>query len=119
MTTSDGASRKKAPAKRNGGGEVDRVDSTSAGRVRLRSVRITAAKTSFHDSTKVKIDAAASPGSASGSTTRTNALAGVQPSVWAASSRSRGTLTKMLEVISTVNGSASAVCISATLMVVS
>src|SRR5919108_466892 len=115
ITTSDGASMNQAAAKRNGNGEVFSAASTSAGSVRWRNVRITAANTSFHDSTKVKIAAAASPGRASGSTTLTNAASGVQPSVRAASSRSRGTDTKMLEVMRTVNGSAIPVCSSATL----
>jgi len=50
-------------------------------------VRILAANTSFHDNTKVKMLAAAMAGMASGSTTRINALIGVQPSVHAASLR--------------------------------
>src|SRR6266508_6173301 len=99
ITSSDGASMNHAAAKRNGNGEVLSAASTSAGSVRCRRVRITAAKTSFHDSTKVKMAAAASPGSASGKTTLTNASRGVQPSVRAASSRSRGTDTKTLEVV--------------------
>src|SRR5918999_307806 len=105
-TTSDGASMNQAAAKRNGGGEGFNAASTSAGSVRSRRVRITAANTSFHDSTKVKIAAAASPGSASGNTTFTNAPRGVQPRVRAASSSSRGTETKMLEVMRIVKGRA-------------
>src|SRR5215218_909227 len=117
MKIRDGAIRNQAAAKRYGIGESLSWERISAGNVRSRSVRMTAANTSFQESTKVKIDAAASPGSASGSTTLRNADAGVHPSVNAASSRSRGTPTKMLLVISTVNGSASAVCISATLQI--
>src|SRR5215203_1716726 len=115
MKTSDGAIRNQAAAKRNGIGESLSWERISAGSVRSRRVRMTAAKTSFHERTNVKMEAAARPGSAKGSTTLRNADAGVQPSVSAASSKSRGTLTNMLLVISTVNGSASAVCISATL----
>src|ERR671914_1289794 len=119
MKKSDGASMNQAAAKRKGTGDWVRAERTSAGSVRSRRVRITAAKTSFQERTKVKIEAAASPGSASGMTTRMKALTGVQPSVSAASSRSRGTLTKMLLVIRTVKGRASAVCIRATLQTVS
>ena len=48
--------------------------STCAGRVRLRTVSMLAAKTSFHDMTKVKMAAAAMPGATSGSTTRAKGL---------------------------------------------
>src|ERR687895_2584440 len=111
MKTSEGASMNQAAAKRKGAGDSLSEARTRAGSVRSRRVRIVAAKTSFQERTKVKMAAAARPGRASGSTTRTKALAGVQPNVRAASSRSRGTLTKMLLVIRTVNGSANAVCI--------
>src|SRR5579859_4742828 len=77
------------------------------------------ANTSFHDSTKVKMLAAAMPGMASGRTTRVNAPSGVQPSVHAASSRSYGTARKMLLVMSTVVGRASVVWTSATASTVS
>src|SRR6266571_3829053 len=82
-------------------------------------VRMLAAKTSFHDSTNVKMLAAAMPGMASGSATRVNAPIGVQPSVHAASSRSYGTARKILLVMSTVVGSASVVWTSATANTVS
>src|SRR5918994_34022 len=111
---SDGASMKKAAANRKCGGEEVITLSTRAGSVRSCKVRMTAAKTSFQERTRVKIDAAAIPGKASGRTTRRNAWTGVQPSVSAASSRSCGTLTKTLLVTRTVNGIARAVCISAT-----
>src|SRR6266540_1758503 len=97
MKTSEGAINANPPAKRKGSGES-----------------FSAAKTSFQDSTNVKMLEAARPGSASGSATRQNAPTGVQPSVSAASSRSPGTATKILLVIKTVVGSASAVWTSAT-----
>src|SRR5262245_56296191 len=113
ITIRAGTSMNQAAAKRNGSGDTERDDSTSAGSVRSVVVRMTAAKVSFHDSTKVKMAAAAMPGSARGMTTLAKAANGVQPSVCAASSRSLGTETKMLEVIRMVNGSARAVCMSA------
>ena len=56
-----------------------------AGSVGLRKVRTAAAKTSFQDSTQVKMAAAVRPGRASGSETFRKARAGEQPRVWAAS----------------------------------
>src|SRR3712207_2024956 len=119
MKMREGASMNQAAAKRKGAGEAVRAERTRAGRVRSRKVRMVAAKTSFQERTKVKMEAAARPGRASGRTTRRKALAGVQPRVSAASSRSRGTPTKMLLVIRMVKGMARAVCISATLQIVS
>src|ERR1051325_1329338 len=114
MKTSEGTMSANPPANRNGSGESPSELNTWAGNVRLDTVRIVAANTSFQDSTKVKIPAAANPGSASGRATRKKAPIGLQPRVSAASSRSLGTDTKMLLVISTVVGNASAVCTSAT-----
>ena len=71
MTISDGASRKKPPAKRKFSGAPSSSASTCAGSVRWRSVRSEAAKTSFQETMKTKIADAASPGSASGSATFT------------------------------------------------
>src|SRR4051794_11891719 len=92
------------PANRYGSGESFNDDSTCAGSVRLVTVRMTDANTSFHDRTKVKIEAAVMPGNASGNATRVKAPTGVQPIVSAASSRSRGTAMKILAMISTVVG---------------
>src|SRR5437764_940641 len=114
MKTSAGKINAKPPANRYGSGESPSDDSTCAGRVRLLTVRMTDAKTSFQDSTKVKMLAAAMPGSASGIATRVNAPSGVQPSVSAASSRSMGTAINTLAVMRTVVGNASAVCTNAT-----
>jgi hypothetical protein len=85
----------------------------------LRRVNTAAAKTSFHDSTQVKMAAAVSPGRASGSDTRRKARAGEQPNVCAASSSSRGMETKTELVMSTAKGKASAVCMKATPQTVS
>src|SRR2546422_7728551 len=109
MNTSEGTISTKPPAKRYGNGELLNDDSICAGKVWFWTVRMLAANTSFHDSTKVKMLAAAMPGMASGRATRVNAPIGVQPRVQAASSRSYGTARKMLLVISTVVGSASVV----------
>src|ERR687885_2972826 len=114
MKTSEGTTRANPPAKRYGNGELFSDVSTCAGSVRCETVRIVAANTSFQDSTKVKMDAAAIPGRARGSDTRRNAPSGVQPSVSAASSSSRGTLKKTLPVIKTVVGKAKAVWTSDT-----
>src|SRR5215212_5020349 len=119
MKTTDGTTRANPPANRNGNGESPRDERICAGRVRFETVRIVAAKTSFQDSTKVKILAAARPGAASGRATLRNAPNGVQPRVSAASSRSRGTDRNTLLVISTVVGNASAVWTSATARTVS
>src|SRR6266542_7075168 len=80
ITITDGAIRKKPPAKRKFSGAPSRRESTSAGSVRWRSVRSEDAKTSFQETMKTKIADAASPGSASGSATFTNAFARLQPS---------------------------------------
>src|SRR5712691_12122133 len=114
MNTSAGRISANPPANRYGSGESPNDDSTCAGSVRLLTVRMTDANTSFHDNTNVKMLAAARPGNASGMATRVNAPSGVQPSVNAASSRSTGTEIKMLAVMSTVVGSARAVWTSAT-----
>src|SRR5688572_33005552 len=109
MKTKDGTTNANPPANRSGSDESLREVNTCAGKVRLDTVRMDAANTSFHDSTKVKMPAAARPGNASGNATLRKAPMGVHPNVSAASSRSLGTDTKMLLVISTVVGSASAV----------
>src|SRR5215831_3653095 len=119
MNTSAGTISAKPPAKRYASGESFKDARTCAGNVRLLTVRMTEANTSFHDSTKAKMLAAASPGNASGSAIRLNAPTGVQPSVSAASSRSPGTATNTLAVINTVVGKASAVCTRATAQSVS
>src|SRR5438105_209325 len=119
MKISAGTINANPPANRYASGDAFNDDNTCAGSVRLVTVRITDANTSFQDSTNVKMLAAAMPGSASGSATRLKAPSGVQPRVSAASSRSIGTATKMLAVISTVVGSANAVCTSATAQSVS
>src|SRR5919199_7003339 len=98
MKISAGTISANPPAKRYGSGESFNAERTCAGNVRLVTVRMTDANTSFHDRTKVKIEAAAMPGSASGRATRAKAPSGVQPMVSAASSRSCGTETKMLAV---------------------
>ena len=67
-----------------------RVRVRGRGSVRWFRVRIVAAKTSFHESTKVKIPAAASPGSAIGRGTRRNAWARLVPRGIAAPPRSQG-----------------------------
>src|SRR5207247_8621017 len=81
MKTSEGTIRTKPPAKRKGSGESLRALSTWAGRVRLETVRMLAAKTSFQERTKVKMLAGARPGRASGRATFANAPNGVQPRV--------------------------------------
>src|SRR6476469_6552771 len=73
-----------------------------------------AAKTSFQESTKAKIAAAASPGKAIGNTILVKACIRWQPRVRAASSNSLGTATKMLLVTKMVWGKARAVCTIAT-----
>jgi hypothetical protein len=75
-----------------------------------------APRTSFHDITKVKIEAAAMPGIAMGSTTFRNAWNGVHPKIRAASSTSAGTPTKTLAVMRIAVGRASAECSSTTAM---
>ena len=82
--------------------------------MRCLSVSTLAANTSFHDTTKLNTIAAASPGSASGATMRTKPCRRLQPSVQAASSSSRGMAMNSDDDTSTANGSASAVCTSAT-----
>src|SRR3954469_21484372 len=119
MNTSEGTISAKPPANRYGSGESLSELNTWAGRVRFDTVRMVAANTSFQELTKVKMLEAARPGNANGSATRQNAPSGVQPSVSAASSTSCGTATKMLLVISTVVGRASAVWTSATANTVS
>src|SRR5437588_4551626 len=119
MNTIEGRMSMKPPANRYGSGDSLSDANTCAGRVRFWTVRILAANTSFHDNTKVKMLAAAMPGMASGSTTRKNAVIGVQPSVHAASSRSYGTARKMLLEINIVVGRASVVWTRATANTVS
>jgi hypothetical protein len=87
---------------------------TRAGNVRCRRVRMVAAKTSFHEITKVKRLAAAKPGRARGRETRRKAESGLQPRVMAASSRSRGIAMNTLEVIRMTKGRAMAVWTRAT-----
>src|SRR5438067_3146657 len=106
MNTSDGTISAKPPAKRYGSGELFKAVNTWAGSVRFETVSTVAAKTSFQDNTNVNRLDAARPGSASGNATRTKAPTGVQPSVSAASSTSRGMAMKMLLVINTVVGKA-------------
>ena len=62
-------------------------------------VRISAKKKSFHDRMKHSTPVAATPGAASGSAMRRNAPQIEQPSIHAASSSSRGTLSKKLCII--------------------
>src|SRR5687767_9608833 len=114
MKMSEGIISAKPPAKRTGRADSFRKERTCAGRVRLRTVRMVAANTSFHDSTKANIEAAERPGSDIGSTTFQNAVTRLQPRVRAASSSSSGTLMKMLLVTRIVCGSARAVCTIAT-----
>ena len=73
MKISEGTIMKKPPAKRYGNCDSSSTVNTKAGKVRLRTVRITAAKTSFQESTKVKSVAAANPGKASGNEIRRKA----------------------------------------------
>src|SRR6516162_65654 len=73
-----------------------------------------AANTSFQDKTKVKMAAAASPGSAMGSVIRVTACTRLLPRVIAASSSSYEIATKMPVTIVITNGTASAVWTSAT-----
>ena len=82
--------------------------------MRLLSVSTLAENTSFQEITKLKIMVAAMPGSASGSTTFMKACTRVQPRVQAASSSSRGMPMNSDEDTRIENGSASAVCTSAT-----
>src|SRR6266498_1562955 len=114
MKMSAGRISAKPPANRYGNGESPSDASTCAGSVRLLTVRMTEANTSFQESTNVKMLAAARPGNANGIATRVNAPNGVHPNVNAASSRSTGTEINMLAVISTVVGNAKAVCTMAT-----
>src|SRR5215207_8127625 len=110
---------KKPPANWYGSEDWFSVTSTWAGRVRFWIVRIVAAKTSFHERTKVKIAEAAMPGITSGSTTYRKACPGEQPNTIAASSSSYGMLEKTLLNTRIVVGSARAVCISARLYTLS
>src|SRR6185503_2552824 len=103
----------------NASGDVDSDAKTCAGNVRIRTVRIDAAKTSFHEMTNVKIAAAASPGSAGGSAIRTNAPQRLEPSVSAASSSSRETATNTPPTMRITNGIAIAAWTSATPMMLS
>src|SRR3954469_13123998 len=90
MKTSEGMTSAKPPANLYGSCELLSEASTCAGSVRCFTVRIVAAKTSFQDATKVKMAVAAIPGRESGNMMRQKAENGVQPSVKAASSKSRG-----------------------------
>ena len=72
---------KKAPANRYGRGEAFRDDSTKAGKVLFRTVRMTEEKTSFHDPTKLNNEAAARPGNANGKVTLINAVTPLQPKI--------------------------------------
>ena len=81
MKATAGMAMKSPPANLKPSGDVPSPASTWAGNVRVRKVRIVAAKTSFHEITNVKIAAAARPGSASGSATRRKAPQRLQPSV--------------------------------------
>src|ERR1700733_3993736 len=108
-----------AAANLYGSGEAVSGGGTRAGGVGRSIVRIEAANTSLYDISTANEAAAASPGNASGSTTRQNAPGRLQPNTCAASSRSTGIPARTLLVISTTNGSTSAVCISATAQPVS
>ena len=116
MNTIAGRTMKSPPANLNASGDVERDASTCAGSVRVRSVRIVAANTSFHEITNVKIAAAARPGRARGNTMRRNAPQRLHPSVCAASSSSCETATNTPPVTRTMKGSAIAVCTRATEM---
>jgi hypothetical protein len=62
-------------------------------------VRMRAKKKSFHDRMKHSTAVAARPGAASGSVMRKNAPQTLQPSIQAASSSARGTLSKKVCII--------------------
>src|SRR5262245_29109975 len=119
MNTNVGIISSHAAANLYGSGDALSALSTSAGSVGRSIVRMEAAKTSLYDISTANEAAAASPGSASGTTTRQNAPARLQPNTCAASSRSMGTPARTLVVIRTTNGSTSAVCIRATAQTVS
>src|ERR1700733_6034729 len=63
-----------------------------------------ASANSFQDVRKAKIAAEGIPGPASGNSTCQNACQGVQPSIWAASARSRGTWRKNPSISQMVKG---------------
>ena len=114
MNTKAGTVRHRPPANRNWSGESESCCTSAAGRVGLRSVRITATNTSFHDVTNANSAAAARPGTLLGSTTRSTAPTRLVPSDMAASSHSAGTRRKTLAVIRMVSGSVIAPWTSAT-----
>src|SRR5262249_28508246 len=114
MNTKAGIVRHRPPANRNASGDSESCCTTAAGRVGLRSVRMTATNTSFHDVTNANKAAAARPGTLLGSTTRSTAPTRLVPSDIAASSSSAGTRRKTLAVIRMVSGSVIAVWTSAT-----
>src|SRR5262249_26728885 len=114
MKMKAGAVRAKPPANLNGRGDTLSDWTTCAGSVALWRVRISAPKTSFQESTKLKSAAAARPGTLSGSTTRSTAPTRLTPRIIAASSSSPETRTKTLAESRTVNGSDMAVCRNAT-----
>src|SRR3954462_15046605 len=91
MKTIAARTRNSAATNLSASGEVESDARTCAGRVRVRTVRIDDANTSFHETTKRKTAPAARLGVAGGSATGRNALNRVEPSVSAASSRARGT----------------------------
>src|SRR5487761_406881 len=119
MNTNVGIISSHAAANLYGSGEALSALSTRAGSVGRSIVKMEAANTSLYDISTANEAAAASPGSASGRTTRQNAPGRPQPSTCAASSGSTGIPARPLLVISTTNGSTSAVCISATAQTVS
>src|SRR6185312_1505882 len=114
MNTNVGIISTHAAANLYGSGDAVSALSTSAGSVGRSIVRIEAANTSLYDISTANEAAAASPGRAIGMTTRQNAPSLLVPKTCAASSRSTGTPARTLVVISTTNGSTSAVCIRAT-----
>src|SRR6266581_7032436 len=93
MKSTAGSTMKNPATSLSAIGEVESDARICAGSVRERTVRIDAAKTSFHEITNAKIAAAARLGTAGGSATRTNAPHRLDPSVSAASSRSYGNAT--------------------------
>ena len=78
------------------------------------TVSTAAANTSFHDITKAKMRTRRCPAAPAAATTRRKACSGVQPKTRPPPRGRRGRATKSATVISTVIGSASAVCTSAT-----
>src|SRR5712691_11050707 len=114
MKTNVGTISSHAAAYLYGSGDDVSAFSTNAGSVGRSSVKTEAANTSLYDISRAKPPAAARPGMASGKVTVANAPGRLHPNTWAASSRSAGIAASTLELISTTNGSVSAVCMNAT-----